>query len=157
MTDMVKERLASFDKLALQKCGEGLKDMEIPMGNTPVLQMDEDIPFEDIQMHHEPIEPAQAMPSSDDTSTDEETFNKYLRAEILLPIDNDLKRATIIGRKRDSEGKIVGVANDNPYMDTQTYLCQFEKGHVEEYTNGPILPIWEKNIPIGKYSLPIWI
>jgi hypothetical protein len=48
-----------------------------------------------------------------------EAYNKYLCAQVILPIGGELRRGEVIRRKRDHEGRPIGVRNTNPLLDTR--------------------------------------
>jgi hypothetical protein len=61
-------------------------------------------------------------------------IDAYLEAQISLPKADGYKAATVRQRKHDVHGNPIGVANQNPILDTCIYEVQFTNGHVEEYT-----------------------
>ena len=58
-------------------------------------------------------------------------FNKYL----MLPRGSILSKGQVIGRKHDAGGQVCGRANNNPILDTRTYLVQFNDGEVTKWTD----------------------
>ncbi len=64
-----------------------------------------------------------------------DTFNidTYLQAQLSLPKADGYKAATVLCRKHDIHGNPIGMANQNPILDTRIYEVQFTDGHVEEY------------------------
>jgi hypothetical protein len=63
---------------------------------------------------------------------DHETFNLYINAEIMMPYKDIATTDTIIARKKDSEGNLVGKLHPNPVLDTQVLEVQFLDGNVQE-------------------------
>jgi hypothetical protein len=79
----------------------------------------------------EPFEPEACVPNVDAFEADQ--YDELLLAEPLLPRNNTLLPARVIGRKRNQDGNPVGQFNHNPMLNTQVYLAEFEDGHVAEY------------------------
>lgn len=72
-----------------------------------------------------------------DTTFTPDTFdNRYLGKEIAIARgageDEDVEYGKVTKRLRDSDGKPVGVANENPLLDTRRYEVEFSDGHSEE-------------------------
>ncbi len=68
----------------------------------------------------------------DDIEAD--TYDELLLTEPLLTREGKLTRATIVGRKRNQDGNLVGTFNNNPLLNTHVYLGEFPDGHVMEYS-----------------------
>jgi len=80
----------------------------------------------------EPVE--EDIPEAD--NWDPESYDKYISAQVLLPstdAGHDVL-GTVIGRKRDINGNPIGVASNNPILDTRVYQVQLPDGHVEEFS-----------------------
>lgn len=88
--------------------------------------LDEDGP------HIEPYEPEAARPEADDY--DAEAYDRYLLAEVLLPLGDQMQTAKVLKRKRDDNNNPVGKSNPNPLLDTRVYEVQFPDGTEKEYT-----------------------
>lgn len=81
--------------------------------------------------HYEPIAPELTKPEIGDYTP--ETYVKLLSAEGILPKGNLLVPAQVFKRKHDSDGNPVGIAHNNPILDTGIYKVQFPDGHAQEY------------------------
>jgi hypothetical protein len=91
--------------------------------------------------HHTPIhEPyadehgdpfLSATEAEDEPTTD--TYDQYVGAEVVLPTGDSERTGKVVGRKRDFEGRLVGVASHNPILDSRVYQVEFEDGGVGEY------------------------
>jgi hypothetical protein len=79
----------------------------------------------------EPAEPESTMPEADDYT--EDSYDKYISAQVLLPVGDSLTSARVTGRKRDDNGNPVGLANRNPLLDTRIYEVEFPDGHSQEF------------------------
>ena len=49
-----------------------------------------------------------------------------------------MARGCVLGRKRDRDGNPIGCANDNPILDTCSYIVEFDYGHLTELTTNMI-------------------
>ncbi len=73
-----------------------------------------DIPIE-LQDRYEilePLEPAACKPDIDDFGN--KVYDTLISAEVMLPLDGVIQPARVTGRKRDSNGNCMGMANSNP-------------------------------------------
>ena len=57
-----------------------------------------------------------------------ESYDKYLSAEVMLPLGDKLQTAKVMKRKRDDNNIPIGIANNNPLLDTRVYQVQFPDG-----------------------------
>jgi hypothetical protein len=71
------------------------------------------------------------VPEGDTFTID--AFDKYINAQLDLPLQDAMASATVVGRKRDGEGNPLGVSNANPLLDTRVYEVAFPDGSTEEY------------------------
>ena len=62
-----------------------------------------------------------------------EAYDLYLNAEVLLPRGDSLRTGKVKRRKRDADGELQGLANNNPILDTRTYEVEFPDRQVTEY------------------------
>ena len=60
--------------------------------------------------------------------------DEYLSVEVMLPYGGQLKRAKVKNRKRDEDGKPVGLRNQNPILDSREYEVEFPDGSVDFVT-----------------------
>ena len=59
--------------------------------------------------------------------------DNYLNAYVALPRDGKKVTARVTRRKRHHDGTPVGVANDNPILDTRQYVVEFPDGSESEF------------------------
>jgi hypothetical protein len=57
------------------------------------------------------------MPQAD--KLDHEAFDEYLDAQVVLPYKDIATTGTIIARKKDRNGNVVGKLHPNPVLDTR--------------------------------------
>ena len=76
-----------------------------------------------------------SMPEQDDIFTPDVFDDSYLHMEIALPRgggdQEDTQFGKVTKRLHDKEGWLIGMANDNPMLDTQEYEVEFLDGHWE--------------------------
>ena len=68
--------------------------------------------------------------SSPEEGTDDhtpESYDEYLTAQVLLPQGGEAKKATVVGRKRDQDGRPIGKRHANPLLDTRLYEVEFPR------------------------------
>ena len=120
-------QLREYDREIAIKLGPKHNDDATTFAPTIRLYMEdeEDDNGDDI----EPYEPEACTPNIDEFEADQ--YDELLLAEPLLPRNNTLVPARIVGRKRDQEGNPIGHYNANPLLNT--YLAEFDDGHVAEY------------------------
>jgi hypothetical protein len=78
------------------------------------------------------MEPEAEKPNP--TDFDEETYNRFASAEVLLPKGDYEYIVKVIGRKRDSEGNPIGRYHPNPLLDTTVHEVEFPDGVIHEYS-----------------------
>jgi hypothetical protein len=69
----------------------------------------------------------------DDLGPETDAFDKYISAKVLLPSGDDMLYGTVLRRKRDVNGNLIGRSHSNPILDTSVYEVLFQDGHVEAY------------------------
>jgi hypothetical protein len=84
-----------------------------------------------------PLEADSSMPEQDDYP-DAETYDQYITAQVLLPRGDTYEKGTVLRRKRNIDGTLIGHANANPILDTRVFEVAFSDGHVAEYATNVI-------------------
>jgi hypothetical protein len=64
----------------------------------------------------EETEPVEGI---DADEIDQNAIDHYLHAEVLLPIAGEMKTGTLMHRKRDKDGNLIGKSTMNHIKDTQ--------------------------------------
>jgi len=80
---------------------------------------------------YDPVDPEEEKPDIDDYN--EETYDKFTSAEVILPKGDYQYIARVLGRKRDSTGQPIGRYNKNPILDTIIHEVEFPVGSIHEY------------------------
>jgi hypothetical protein len=73
----------------------------------------------------------QIVPESNNFMLD--AFDKYIGAQLDLPLHDAMASATIVARKRDHGGNPIGNSNSNPLLDTRVYKVKLPDGSSKEY------------------------
>jgi hypothetical protein len=121
-SELNNENIKSDIRDLNQKIIDHIGEVEIP--DLPVeLQDDYDI--------YEPMEPEASKPEIGDYTP--EAYDALIAAELMLPKGDILTSAKVVARKRDADGNPIGIANQNPILDTLIYEVQFPDGHTESY------------------------
>ena len=80
-----------------------------------------------------------SLPISQEDDHTLEALDKYIGANIVVPgKDGQEVLATVKGRKRDSNGRLIGSSNNNPILDTRIFEVEFPDGHLEDYSTNKI-------------------
>jgi Reverse transcriptase (RNA-dependent DNA polymerase) len=79
----------------------------------------------------EPFETEAAQPEAD--KFDMEAYDKYIPAQVLMPIGDTMRTAKVLKRKFDGDGNPVGRSSRNSLLDTRVYEVEFQDGTVQEY------------------------
>jgi hypothetical protein len=95
----------------------------------------QDFPAEDLTPDPTYYDDTDAMdPEYGDAEVMPEIGDNYLSAELMLPEGGVLVKGHVTARKRDRDGNPVGHANDNPILDTRSYIVDFDDGDQTELT-----------------------
>ncbi len=128
---VVQDLLKAYDreieiKIGDQRISETL--LPFDFGST---ELDKTLPNSELPDTYKPIEPEYDKPDIDDY--DEETYDRFMSAEVLLPKGDYQYVARVLGRKRDNEGRPIGHYNKNPILDTTIHEVEFPDGTIHEY------------------------
>jgi len=119
-----KKEREEFTTSVNKKLGDSFKyedfvtDPELEDLGTPIYEP----PYEDGEEGTGP----RFVPEADDV--DEDTYDQYVGAQVLLPIGDSVMTAKVRGRKRQADGTLRGKSNANPILDTRTYEVEFSDG-----------------------------
>lgn len=123
---VLKEEMIAFDESIKKRHGEGItfEDTNDPELKDYVTQRIP--PYEDdVDGNIEPI------PDQDDV--DEDVYDQYINAEVLLPYEGKMVTGKVRGRKRHADGTLKGKANAHPILDTRVYDVEFPDGGEASY------------------------
>jgi len=123
-TQIIQQQISELDQRIVERIGT------VDLADIPQeLQDDYDL--------SEPMEPAACKPDIDVVG--EEQYDTLISAEVMLPQNGILCPAKVTGRKQDEHGNPVGVAHNNPVLDTRVYEVTFPDGSVNEYAANLII------------------
>jgi hypothetical protein len=125
--DSFKTRLKDFDKVVQDFLNRG--DTHVPDGG---ISWKADCVYAAIDEDINRVEQESTMPEANEYT--EESFDKYLSAEVVLALGDREQRAKVTGCKRDTGGNPIGIANSNPILDTHVYTVEFPDGTEKEYS-----------------------
>ena len=118
-----------FDDVILKKLGNSMFKPTNPpdvMGH---------VPYED---GIEP-DPIKFPEDNDPVDTDGKSVfekpitNQWINAELNLPQGNTLQSAKVIGQAKNSDGEVVGIYDEIPFLNTLVHDVQFSDGEIKEY------------------------
>jgi hypothetical protein len=131
-TDSKRSDLEDFDRAINNKLGDhNLTEQEISF-EIESSELQQALADQDNDGNYIPFEPDSDLPEMD--YYDEETLDRLLSAELLLPKGNFQFVAKVISRKRDHDGQPVGRSNCNPILDTRVYEVEFPGGTISEHS-----------------------
>jgi hypothetical protein len=99
------------------------------------MNFDDNEPNEDPFVRYADDEPVQVGEPDDidDLGPETDPFDKYISTKVLLPSGDEMLYGTVLRRKRDESGNLIGKSHSNPVLDTSVYEDMFDNGHVEAY------------------------
>jgi hypothetical protein len=133
-TEETRAKMEAFTKVVESKLGDSLSDEEIDQAigdHFPAI--DDDIFDGDSaldEVNH--AEPEASMPEADEME-DEEAYDKWLTAKVMLPVNGEFMKGTVKSRKRDADGLPLGRHHSNPIADTRMYDVEMADGSTMSY------------------------
>ena len=101
-----------------------------PSAMTGDFPEDHDMPVYERYAENEDSKEGMADDPTEELETTPEVGDTYINTELMLPCGSTLLKGRVTGRKRDTGGEVCGRANNNPILNTITYLVQFDDGKV---------------------------
>jgi hypothetical protein len=93
----------------------------------------QDFPAEDLTPDPTYYDDTNAIdPEYGDAEVTPKIGDNYLSAELMLPKGGVMVKGHMTARKRDRDGNPVECANDNPILDTRSYMVNFDDGDQTE-------------------------
>jgi hypothetical protein len=71
------------------------------------------------------------MPEADSFTV--AAYDKYIGAQLRMPLNDALLEAKVLGRARDGEGNPIGISHANPLQDARVYDVEFPDRSTAEY------------------------
>jgi hypothetical protein len=95
----------------------------------------QDFPSEDLTPDPAYFDGTNAMdPEYGDAEITPEIGDNYLSAKLMLPKGGVMVKGCVTARKHDRDGNPVVNVNDNPILDTRSYIVNFDDGNQTELT-----------------------
>lgn len=120
----MQEEMKAFDANIELKLGPGFDHED--MKDDPDIETPTYDPYED--QENQP----HVVPDREDVQ--EEGYDPYTHAEVLLPSGDKMLTAKVMRPKRNRDGSMIGKGNVNPILDTRVYEVQFPDGHEAEFS-----------------------
>ena len=116
---------------------------------------DENIIPQEVDDAGEPIHRAEADDFLANDPPYAETTDEHLGIQLNLPYKGEMKRGTIVRRKRNESGELIGRAHENPILDTRLYEVDFGAGTYQDYTTNLIMENLYAQVDDGGHQFSI--
>ena len=123
--DLKKDRDA-FDEEIRKRLGR-------PLTQEDLKEIDVDAPTPEYELYEDDFEGTTEKVQDIDEVTPEDQDN-YVGAQVNLSFGGTIRSGKVKRRATDAEGKVSGLANPNPILDTRLYEVEFPDGDVAEYS-----------------------
>ena len=124
--DNIKEQLKDYDEVIRQK-------LSTENDLSPYIQLYREDCEDDL------IDDKELPESKEVDSIEPDMYDELLMTQPMLIRDGRMERATIIGRKRDNDGNLIGEYDINPLSNTRVYLAEFQGGLIAEYSANTVV------------------
>ena len=81
-----------------------------------------------------------------------EQLDEHIGQQIELSKDDSLMLVTVVSRKRDPSGKLIGSKNANPKLDSRVYNVQYPDGHYEQYSTNVLCEAINETLDVDGYA-----
>jgi hypothetical protein len=129
--ESVQQELIDFDQQIKSKY---CKDDDIDKNSIDIITDQTDDQGDHMTPEFDSIE----EPTPEADNWDQNAYDQYIAAEVILPVGEQSMLGKVIERKRDHDGQPIGQAHYNPLLDTRIYQVEFPDGHCEEYSANTI-------------------
>ena len=75
----------------------------------------------------------EGAPRRKGTATTPEELDNYVGAQVNLPREGSMMSGTVKWRVLSLDDQVIGQANDNPILDTRSYMVEFPDGYESAY------------------------
>ena len=131
-TEEGSKSIELFDKAMKERLKE--TNFSIPVDDSvPFHARDELLSVDDYDVEFVSENEYSVQHAKDRDDFTDEAYDGYLSAELILPKDDKMVKATVLKRKRGDDGVPVGIRNTNPMLDSRVYEVEFSDGAVAEY------------------------
>ena len=122
-TDIPKAEMKKIIEVIDAKIGDDFGDGSVDQ----VHELLPDYRDDDVIIEH----PGEAIPDVDEYTGD--SYDRYLTAEVMVPIENERVRGVAKRRVKDEDDLLVGTSHINPILDTRQYEVQLPDESIESY------------------------
>ena len=132
-TDSNKARFKAFDEAMQERFQDRYEDTTFTgaTNSKPTMEMWAELAEDDDDFREEfnKVFNNEAVPEADDSFTPD-TYDQYVNMELALDRGGDRPEfAKVKKRLKDANGRPIGVANDNPILDSRMYEVEYNDGH----------------------------
>ena len=120
----VQNDMDAFDKAIEDKLGQPLSASDIRK-ETP------DLMTPDVEAYEDDSKGTTPLAQEDEVTP--EVYDQYIKAQVRLPNDDEIRLGTVQRRARGPDGELRGKSNENPILDTRIYEVEFPDGTTKEY------------------------
>ena len=123
-----KQKRASFDDRIRQRLGDSISKPVKP-------EPPDHVPYSD-DYESNPLQLPDDNDPVDENGVavfEKPITDQWINAELNLPQGEELRKAKVIGRTTDENGRVIGTYDQNPFLNTTIYNVQFPDGEVKEY------------------------
>jgi hypothetical protein len=132
ITPLMQGDLAKLDKAIEEKIGNKKPSKEVEKDfhalHPEILN---DIHLPDKEDEIVPYNPDATMPEANDYTS--KSYDKYIAAEVMLPVRGELLRARVTAQSYDHDGKPIRKSHLNPILDTRQYKVEFPNGSSDAF------------------------
>jgi hypothetical protein len=115
-----------FNRTLREALGPGIEKGDYPEDDTPEYE-----PYQDDQIENDGLLVGHV---SDRDNFENDVYDHYLTAEVLLPVQGTMKTGFVWERALDSDGKLIGTKNKHLLLDTRKYVVEFPDGMEQIYS-----------------------
>lgn len=118
-----KRKRDEFDAAIRARHGDSINSV-----NDDDIEIDDGI-GETLEPYSDEEEKPREMPDADN-----DVYDNYVHAELYLPNGDEIERARVVKRHKNSDGKFIGRRHENPILDTRVYDVEFSDGSIKQYS-----------------------
>ena len=128
-SDSEKKKRNLFDSIIVKKLGDSMHRPESS-------SFPEWTPYEDDDNFSSLHIPDDQDPVDEKGSTafEKPITDRWINAELNLPLGETMEYAKVIGRTHDDNGNVIGTYDDNPILNSMTYDVEFKNGEIREFS-----------------------
>jgi hypothetical protein len=138
ISPQVQNEIKELDAKLHSKLGKGISDPNTSQYMQDIYEHDA-TPYDQIPTDNDIPYNEKAVQQEADIHPDEEAYDKYITAKVLLPRGDTFDRATVMQRKRDHDGNLIGKSHSNPILDSSKLVRAHTSGYCTGRGTGHVL------------------